>query len=597
MQENSSRFKVNFKGILDILSKHLYSNEEVFLRELLQNGKDAITLRQLKDSSFSLGKIAVEMMNYEDKSVLIFEDNGNGLTLDEVNSFLSVIGSSSKKNLSDITADKNNFVGQFGIGLLSCFMVSDKITLLTKSAASPKAVKWTASIEGTYVAEELADSSMETGTKIFLELSTKKRENYTADKIKRLLTKYSQFLDLEVNFIEDGTRQTIDRKFLPKVGNGQNADEILEFGRSYFNINFNYFIPLKSRDGKTEGIGYIFPYSAKPGSQAANHIYIKNMLIDEACGDILPEWSFFLKAVVNSESLRPTASREGIYKDGVLSATKADFEDCIRQYFADLAEKAPSILEQIINNHYLAVKSFATTDAAFFDLIIDFISFETSFGRMKAKELLTHEDIKYVEDIDQYRQILPIAKANGQMIVNTGYIYDTYLMKKMAENNPHKISLLSDLRFTDIMEKITWEEENEYTSFRERCDEVLSDFSCKTSLRKFSPASLPAMFHLKSEGAFSRDIDRTKKVTDDLWGGLLGEFASKDSYRQDSDLFLNMDNLLIKKITRIEEASNFKRCVELIYVNALLLGHYALNERETSLLNQNLIEIIDLSIA
>jgi len=598
MQQPKSRFRVNFKGILDILSKHLYSSEEIFLRELLQNAKDAIMLRRLKDDTFTAGKVKIEIVPAEEKSVLIFEDNGNGLTLEEVESFLSVIGSSSKKDLTELPMRDQSFVGQFGIGLLSCFMVSDKITLLSKSGDSKKAVKWEATIDGTYAANELDKSAMATGTKIFLELNQEKQKNYKAPKIKKLLTKYSQFLDLEVDFIQGESSEIIERKSFPWEAAGQVSNEqIIEFGRGYFQINFEHYIPLESQDGKTKGIGYIYPFPSKPGSQPANHVYIKNMLIDEECGDILPEWAFFIRAAVSSETLTPTASREGIYRNNTLTQTRKNFEESVRKYFRRLAKTAPSVLEQIINIHNLAIKAFAVSDDSFFDLVIDFVSFPTSHGQLKVRDLKAYDDVKYVENIDHFRQVLPIAKANNQLVVNTGYIYDTALMQKLEQRISGKFTPLNDLQFDSILQDIEWEEENQLTGFRDRCNDVLGIFSCEANLKRFAPPTLPAIFHLNSKQVFSRDVDRTKKITDELWGGMLTEMTSNQkAYRQKSNLYLNVDNPLIRKISNIKDDAQFKRCLELIYVNSLLLGHYTLNEKESKLLNENLIEIIDLSI-
>jgi len=598
MEQQKNRFRVNFKGILDILSKHLYSSEEVFLRELLQNAKDAVTLRKLKDDSFIQGVVNVEVMPAGERSVLIFEDNGNGLTLDEVEAFLSVIGSSSKKDISDLQMNDQTFVGQFGIGLLSCFMISDKITLLSRSASADKAVKWEATIDGTYAAKELEESSIQVGTKIFLEIDPEKQDTYTPEKIKRLLTKYSQFLGMEVSFTKGKSKELVERKFFPwENADTLNGDAVLEFGRQYFDIDFQHQIPLKSTDGKTQGVGFIYPFSSKPGSQPAHHVYVKNMLIDEMCADILPDWAFFIKAVVNSETLRPTASREGIYKDKVLELTRQDLEQSIRDYFEKLAKTAPSILEQIITTHQLAIKAFAVSDPSFFDLVIDFLTFPTSQGQVKVKDLRGYDDVQYVIDLDQFRQILPLAKANNQMVVNTGYIYDTTLMKKLQQKFPEKFTVLDDFRFSGILEDVDWDEDNAFSSFRDRCNDVLDQFNCEVLLKKFAPPTLPAIFHLSSDQAFSRDIDRTKSMTNELWGGMLSELTSaKTGYQQASNLFVNVDNLLIQKIIKIDSDEKFQRCVELIYVNSLLLGHYALNEQESKLLNENLIAIIDLSI-
>lgn len=594
MSENKNKFRVDFTGILDILSKHLYSGEDVFIRELLQNAKDAITARKINETSDYKGQVSVEIINHENNAVLIFEDNGIGLTISEVESFLSVIGSSSKKKMNDMEDIPTSFVGQFGIGLLSCFLVSDKITLISKSDKSDKAVKWEATIDGLYESSELETTSLVTGTKIFLELNEDKRDIYNKQKLRQLLKKYSQFLNIEVKLIEKESSEDIIRNQFPWEHHVSDDKEVVQFGRKYFDINFHYFINLESHGGMTQGLGYIYPFPSKPGGKSANHVYIKNMLIDEEAGDLLPEWAFFIKAVVNSDILKPTASRESLYKNNTLTETAHQFEKCIHAYFKKLTTDAPYILEEIVNTHNLAIKAFATSDNSFFDLIIDYISFPTSRGNMKAKEFLTFDNVKYVENIDSFRQVLPIAKANDQLVINGGYIYDSSLLNKLESKHRSKLSKLDDLRFDSILKNIDWEEENTYTEFKEKCNAVLREFKCECSFKKFAPISLPAIFHLDADQKFSRDVERTKQITNDLWGGVLDEMVSQNTYTSNSILYMNMDNVLILKISKIMDPTVFKTSVELIYINALMAGHYALNAKESNLLNKNLLSLIDL---
>ena len=123
-------FSVNLGGMIDILSNHLYSSPKVFLRELLQNAADAVSLRKNNDPSFKEPQIDVIV---EENSSLLFRDNGNGLTEEEIHKFISVIGQSSKRG-------ENSFIGRFGIGLLSCFIVTDEIILRSRSVKTPDKV-------------------------------------------------------------------------------------------------------------------------------------------------------------------------------------------------------------------------------------------------------------------------------------------------------------------------------------------------------------------------------------------------------------------------------------------------------------------------
>ena len=163
------RFKVNLGGMIEILSDHLYSSPDVYIRELLQNGVDAITGRKkleerektFQDSYEAAGCITLEI----DEGVsLIFSDNGQGLTEEEIHQFLAIIGESSKRNFENGRIE-TDYIGRFGIGLLSCFMVSDEIRMLTRSCkdANAPVLEWRGKPDGTYTIQKVNQSDFEEG--------------------------------------------------------------------------------------------------------------------------------------------------------------------------------------------------------------------------------------------------------------------------------------------------------------------------------------------------------------------------------------------------------------------------------------------------
>ena len=125
-KEGNNLFQVNLKGMIALLSEHIYSNPNTFVRELLQNCVDAITALRNIDENY---KGRIDVFLNEDKTV-VFRDNGIGLKEEEVYRFLTVIGESSKRD----TPDADDFIGRFGIGLLSCFVVTNEITVESRSA-------------------------------------------------------------------------------------------------------------------------------------------------------------------------------------------------------------------------------------------------------------------------------------------------------------------------------------------------------------------------------------------------------------------------------------------------------------------------------
>ena len=144
MSEEKYRFQVNLGGMIEILSDHLYSSPDVYIRELLQNGADAITAKRKWNAASSTARSADTVdtdvskddgcivLEIEEGQKLIFTDNGLGLTEEEIHQFLAIIGESSKRELTDGEL-RSDYIGRFGIGLLSCFMVSDEIRMLTRS--------------------------------------------------------------------------------------------------------------------------------------------------------------------------------------------------------------------------------------------------------------------------------------------------------------------------------------------------------------------------------------------------------------------------------------------------------------------------------
>ena len=146
-------FQVNLTGMIDILSHHLYSDEKVFIRELLQNATDAISARKLTGEVFTPA-IEIELIDDEGfAKQIIVSENGIGLTESEVHAFLSIIGMSSKKD--ELFKKRQEFIGQFGIGLLSCFMITDEIVMISRSAKGGKAIEWRGYADGTYTVKNL----------------------------------------------------------------------------------------------------------------------------------------------------------------------------------------------------------------------------------------------------------------------------------------------------------------------------------------------------------------------------------------------------------------------------------------------------------
>jgi len=199
-QHGAHAFQVDLRGLVDLLSHHLYSSPRIYIRELLQNAVDAVTARRALDPAAPTG-----IRLYADGGSVRIEDPGIGLTEADVHRFLATIGRSSKRD--DLAGARREFLGQFGIGLLACFTVADTIRVVTHSAAAPDAppVEWLAGSDGRYTIRELpADAREAAGTTVELTPRPGAERWFAPDRVVALAREFGSLLPYEVVVVGDG---------------------------------------------------------------------------------------------------------------------------------------------------------------------------------------------------------------------------------------------------------------------------------------------------------------------------------------------------------------------------------------------------------
>lgn len=583
----SSVFQVNLTGILKILSDNLYSQKEVFVRELLQNSVDAIQARKRKEDFDPY--IRVDYYQDEQGKGLVLSDNGIGLTQGEVEEFLSKIGSSSKSR--DILSNESgDFIGQFGIGLLSCFMVSDEIVVKTQTQAAKHLVKWVGNINGTYQTTVETPQEDFIGTRVILKLRPALK--LSPAKIEHLLELYGTYLKIPIHYEVNGRPQSTIGQSFPWE-KGQNGDAILNFGRRIFQQNFSNYIELSDRTGQTTGVAYILPHAVHFAAIQNNHVYIKNMFISNQSQDLLPDWAFFVQTIVNSKNLSPTASREEIYKNQIAQDVQKDLGDCIKNYLKKLSVQHPEQLTYILKTHSNALKSLALADSDFLAFIANWFVLPTTEGEYTIKEIKTKSEVVlFVPNLDEFRQLVPIARANGKLVVNAGYIYDTELLERLKQKDTNTLYQRIDVNyFGNILQDLTLTVYDLYAEKLELLQASMAKFDCELELKQFLPTEIPAIFHLSQETLRNRDLNQIKDNSNALWSSVTDSlFEEAPSYR--SKLFLNFKNPIVQKILQGENKEE-QLFLETIYINAMLMGHYPLNQLELDTMNQNLLLLLN----
>lgn len=591
------RFQINLRGIIDLLSNHLYSRPEVFVRELLQNAVDAITARQQRQSDH-LGEIALELTAQRGKPrTLTISDNGIGLTEEELHRFLATIGETSKRDLAG--KQIADFLGQFGIGLLSCFVVSDEIVVVSKSLqdGSP-AVEWRGKVDGTYGVRTL-NADLAPGTQVFLTCRAGNDELFTVERIRELAGFYGGLLPYPVRVSAAGRAVVVNEAGAPwrerYANNKERLQALLRFGKQAFGMHFLDAIPLQSRAGGVDGVAFVLPQAANLAARPSHRVYLKNMLLSEQAENLLPGWAFFVRAVVNADNLRPTASRESFYEDERLDASRAELGQCLRDYLIHLAEEEPARFARFLEVHQLALKALASEDEECYRLFIDYLPFETSRGRVPVRELRNEPGpIRYVGDVGQFRQAAKVAAAQGFTLVNGGYVYEADLLARIPEVFPEThVEKIDPAALAQDFGELELDEQDQVHALLEAVAEALRPFRCRPEVRRFRPTDLPAWYSAGADAGFLRSVEQAKEIADPMFAGVLDGLSARHRGLPQSQLFLNYDNALIRRLAALDRRELLRRCGEILYVQALLLGQQPLTSKELALLNQGLAGLIE----
>ncbi|TYP69530.1 HSP90 family protein [Paenibacillus methanolicus] len=599
-EPNAFRFQVNLGGMIDILSNHLYSSPKVFLRELLQNATDAITARRKSEPGLA-GEISVELVGEGSGSSLVLEDNGVGLTEEEIHQFLAMIGQSSKGN-RDFLSQEITFIGRFGIGLLSCFMVSDEIVMITRSAqeGSPP-LEWRGKADGTYTIRKL-EIEVAPGTKVYLRCKPGCEDYFTPGRVGELLYHYGVMLPYPIRFQYEGGLQTVNEHIPDWLAQPDvirtRKQEALQFGRRLLGETFTECIPLQTSSGRTGGIAYILPYTVNLNAKKTHRVYLKQMLVSEKAENILPDWAFFVKCLIWTDELQPTASREGFYENERLDQVREELGDSIRRELIRMSAYEPDRLQSVIRLHAHSMKALAAEDDTFFRVIYKWLPFESTYGQHTLGELMERSrKLGFTRTVDEYRQIAHIAKAQSLLIINGGYVYDAELIDRLPEVCPdveveQMASTDVSLAFGDLSEP----ERHQYYEALRQADAILQRFRCRAELKRFQPESLPALYLASKEYNAMRSIELTKQESTPLFASILTNVSNRYHEAAYATLVLNLNNPMIARLFAADAGAMLPTALEMLYVNALLMGHYPLRKEELSLFNEGLLRLMDLGL-
>lgn len=585
----SYNFKVDLKGIIRLLSDNLYSSEHVFLRELLQNAVDAIGARKKAEKAFKEGRITVTYRRLKSGAQLTFADNGIGLNEEEIHSFLSVIGQSSKRDENV----RNSFIGQFGIGLLSCFLVANEIKVITRSVKEEQTYQWVGKSDGSYVITE-PKKKAQVGTQIHLKLTASKAETFTEQEIIKDLSEYGFLILTPVYFDGENEKKIVNSNFIPWRQPFTMADEIMSFGEEIFEEEFFDVIPLVG-DG-IKGYAYISTRQTSANTINQHKIFLKNMFVTEDGKDIIPKWAFFTKCIINADDLTPTASREGFTRDYKLMKVKNQIEKCIFDYFISLSQYDVGKLKYITHVHNVAIKSLVVENDQIFKLFFPFLNFPTNQGILTGFQIVNASKkvpVNYCVEIDDFRRICPLLEGTDSLLVNGGYIYDTNILQKLPKLYKNvRVEAFDEKSYENLLASPPREILTELSAFLDLATDAMAPYHCGISLKSFSPDGLQALFIPGEDALFAETMDEDS--LSDFFEGF--DFGEEQEEACGNKLYLNSNNNFVKSLGQVKNKELATTMIQVIYIQALLAGHYTLEGKEMELMNKSLQRLMEYAL-
>lgn len=600
--------------MVDLLSRHLYSGPQVYLRELIQNAVDAVTARREQDAGAPATIRLRTSVDADGGAHLEIADSGIGMTAEEAAELLATIGRSSKRD-PVLGLGRDAFIGQFGIGMLAAFMVADRIVVHSRSASGTESMRWEGRADGTFtVAVELAGAGggetgpgfTETGSTVRLTARADAAHWVANDTVVGLATEFASLLpfdvavEVPVTATECAWRRITQAELPWRVAHETatvRSRALAEYCERVFGFTPLGHIDLDVPLAGTTGVAFILPQAVSPGA-GQHRVYMKRMLLGPRVDRVLPEWAFFVRAVIDSDALSPTASREHLHDDEILLGVRESLGAQLKQWATLTLRQPGDVMSRFIETHHLALRALAVTDPDMLALVAEVLPFETSDGPMTLSGAASHGEIVYTATPEAYRRVAAVARAQELVVVNAGYVYDADIMERLGRLDGWAVRELDSADLVQVLGVPAVERELAVADAVARAHELLEDDDCDVLVRTFAPDTVPAILLRDSDGEHRRALDRERRATPDLWGGLLDAFAETNAgTRRTRTLVLNDASPVARRLLAAPGSAVFAAGLRSLYLSAVMLAGEGLRASESASLSDALGVLLDASLA
>ncbi|MGG3269807.1 molecular chaperone HtpG [Priestia aryabhattai] len=457
---SKKEFKAESKRLLEMMINSIYSQKEVFLRELLSNSSDAIDkiyYKALTDDSLRFNKESyyIKVTPHKTNRTLTITDTGIGMTQEELESSLGTIarsGSLAFKNENE-TKDGHTIIGQFGVGFYAAFMVADVVTVISKALGSDEAYKWESTGADGYTIEPCEKETV--GTQIILKIK-ENTEDETYDeyleeyRLKEIIKKYSDFIRYPIkmditekrpkegadNELEDYTEEQVINSMVPIWKKNKNELTSEDYEQFYSEKRYGFDKPLTHLHINVDGtirynaILFIpenspFDYYSKEFEKGLE-LYSNGVLIMNKCADLLPDYFSFVKGMVDSEDLSLNISREILQQDRQLQLIAKNIGKKIKNELKSLLKNEREKYEKFYESFgrqlkYGVYSDFGSNKDVLKDLLLFYSSTEKKLVTLDEYVSRMPEDQKYIyyASGESYDRIEKLPQA--ELVADKGY--------------------------------------------------------------------------------------------------------------------------------------------------------------------------------
>ncbi len=557
------QFRVDLRGIVDVLSHHLYSSERVYLRELVQNARDAITARRELGHDFAG---TIEIVPAWGTDALVVRDDGIGLTAEEMHVLLAMIGRTSKKD--DFAVARRNLLGQFGIGVLSCFLVADSIEVVSRSARSPDAptVRWVGHGDGTFTIGSALTPLDGPGTEVRLRPRQGARRWCDSEGSARFARDFAELLDVPVRV----GGELVSQQAAPWT---LSTDDQLDWCRDHFGFEAMGIIPLETDSGRpgerVTGLAFVLPYTARPGYRTGDRIYAKGMLVADTDDLIVPRWAFFCRAVIDVGGLPLTASREGLQESDDLQFVRKQIGFRLLTELILVQSRYPDVFRDIIDLHADGLKALALQEADVRDLLRTTLPYETTQGERTIQQLVDLSGpVPYVADADTYHALRDVAAHAGVLVVNASGLHEADLLQMIDTGEQEHFR---EVRAADVVELARpqpYPDAQQAGRLVAAAERVLDGEGVRVRVASVEPAERPVLWW--PDGPESPDADGRR-----------------------STMILNAANRAVKRLVEAPPEADLGGALAALYVAGLLYGRTRPSEAQVRLLSGGVQDLIE----